>query len=257
MVVDVGLEPRHLRRTGPRAVDERVRVAAPGLLPHPLDDLGHRAAVLVRRRRRRCGRCASFIDSRDRVGHEDQVGALADARRAARPARPGSASTTGSTKPGWLKYCRSRSSRGASSTSADRVGEVLAVLPAAGVRRVGAGHEAGRAGHAVVGHLPDRVGEVAGPSCGCPSRPAGRAGAVEVLAQRREQRPVLVVDRRPAAEQEVVLADLLEPLARDAAAAGHVLQERHDVLGPLGPAERDEQQRVVRARRREPWCPSY
>ena len=46
-----------------------------------------------------------------------------------------------------------------------------------------------------------------GPSCGCPSRPAGRSPlAGEVLLERRDQRAVLVVDRAPAAEQEVVLA---------------------------------------------------
>ena len=41
VVVDVGLEPRHVRRPGPRAVDELVRVASAGLLADPLDDLGH------------------------------------------------------------------------------------------------------------------------------------------------------------------------------------------------------------------------
>ena len=71
-------------------------------------------------------------------------------------------------------------------------------------------------------------------------------GAGEVLAERGEERAVLVVDRGAAAEQEVVLADLLQPLARDAPAAGDVLEERHDVLGLLGPAERDQQQGVVR-----------
>ena len=92
----------------------------------------------------------------------------------------------------------------------------------------------------------DRVGEERVPVAVAPVDRDVDPGAGEVLAQRREERAVLVVDRRAAAEQEVVLADLLQPLARDPPAAGHVLQERHDVLGPLGAAERHEQQCVVR-----------
>ena len=43
-----------------------------------------------------------------------------------------------------------------------------------------------------------------------------------------------------------MLPHLLEPFARDAPAAGHVLQERHHVLGLLGTAEGDDQEGVVR-----------
>src|SRR5690242_13648826 len=44
--------------------------------------------------------------------------------------------------------------------TADRVVEVLAVLPAAGVGRVGAGHEAGRTTYAVGRHLARSVSQV-------------------------------------------------------------------------------------------------
>jgi hypothetical protein len=42
-------------------------------------------------------------------------------------------------------------------------------------------------------------------------------------------------------------ADLDEPLARDPAAAGDVLQEGDDVVRALGAAEGDEEEGVVRA----------
>src|SRR3712207_9542764 len=43
----------------------------------------------------------------------------------------------------------------------------------------------------------------------------------------------------------VVLADLHQALPGDAASAGDVLEERHDVVGLLGAAEGDEQHGVV------------
>ena len=42
----------------------------------------------------------------------------------------------------------------------------------------------------------------------------------------------------------VVLSDDGQPLARDAAAASDVLQERHYLLGTLWPPERQQQDRV-------------
>ena len=65
------------------------------------------------------------------------------------------------------------------------------------------------------------------------SRPASRSRLRSLIGERPPNRAV-------------VLPDLLEPLPRDAAPRGDVLQERHDVLGPLRAAERDEQQGVVR-----------
>lgn len=74
----------------------------------------------------------------------------------------------------------------------------------------------------------------------------GRATVLgEVLAQGVQQGPVLGVDRADAAEQEVVLADLLEPLLGDAPAAGHVRQERDHVVRAFGAAEGEQQQGVV------------
>ncbi len=67
----------------------------------------------------------------------------------------------------------------------------------------------------------------------------------QVVADRGEQRAVEVVDRRPAAEEGVVLPHLREPVAGDAPSAGHVLQERHHVLGPL----RDPRTRPAARRR--------
>jgi hypothetical protein len=126
------------------------------------------------------------------------------------------------------------------------VGEVLAVLPARGVRRVGARGEAGGPGDAIGSHPRDDVGEVGVPVAVAPVDGDVDAAAGQVVADRVEQRTVQVVDGRPATEEEVVLADLLQPLAGDPAAARDVLQERHDVLGLLGPAEGDQQEGVVR-----------
>ena len=69
---------------------------------------------------------------------------------------------------------------------------------------------------------------------------------VELDAQRCDQRAVLRVDRADAVELRVVLRDLLEPLARDVAAARHVLEERDHVVDPLRPAERDDDDGVER-----------
>ena len=67
--------------------------------------------------------------------------------------------------------------------------------------------------------------------------------------ERGDQLAVLGVDRADAAEQLVVMRHLEQPLARDVAAAGDVLEERHHVVHPLGPAERDDHDRVVRVLR--------
>ena len=64
--------------------------------------------------------------------------------------------------------------------------------------------------------------------------------------ERCDQRAVLLVDRADAAEQLVVMRDVEQPLARDATPAGHVLEERHDVVRTFGAAERDDDDRVER-----------
>ena len=72
VVVDVGLEPRHVRRAGPRAEHQLAAVPGAGLLPHPLDDLGGDAAVLGDVGA--AARPARLVHrARDRVRHEHQV----------------------------------------------------------------------------------------------------------------------------------------------------------------------------------------
>src|ERR671912_388211 len=71
-------------------------------------------------------------------------------------------------------------------------------------------------------------------------------GGREVGFEGRDQCSVLIVDRRPAAEQEVVLPRLCEALARNAPPAGDVLEERQDVLRTLRPSEAQEEQGVIR-----------
>ena len=56
---------------------------------------------------------------------------------------------------------------------------------------------------------------------------------------------VLGVDRAPAAEVVVVLRHLQHSLPRNVAAAEHVFQERHHIVGAIWAAERDEEHRVV------------
>ena len=73
------------------------------------------------------------------------------------------------------------------------------------------------------------------------------AARVEFLPQGREQRTVLLVDRAFAVEMVVVLGDLEHSFARHIAAAQHVLQKWHDVVGPIRPAERHQQHCVVKS----------
>ena len=77
---------------------------------------------------------------------------------------------------------------------------------------------------------------------------------VELRAERRDQCSILRVDRAHAAEALVVVRNLLEPLARDVPPAGHVLEERHHVVHPLRPAERDDEERVEIRVRESPAC---
>ena len=93
---------------------------------------------------------------------------------------------------------------------------------------------------------PHRVGQVRRPVAVAPVDRQVQPDLVERRPQRLQQRPVLVVDRAAAAERVVVLADLLQPLVRDPAAAGHVLQEGQHVVGLLGATEGEQQDGVVR-----------
>ena len=102
VVVDVGLEPRHVRRAGPRAEDQVAAVPGAGLLAAPARRSRRRRCGAGRRRRRPRGPLASFIA----VGIECVTNTRCASRRtssgsSASPDRV--ASTIGSTKPGWLK----------------------------------------------------------------------------------------------------------------------------------------------------------
>ena len=125
-----------------------------------------------------------------------------------------------------------------------RVEDVLAVLPAAGVRAERRREERERLADAVVAHLPQGVGEQRVPVAVAEvDRQLDRVLG-ELPLDRRDQLAVLGVDRADAAEQVVVLRDLEQPLARDAASARHVLEERQHVVRALRPAERDDEQGV-------------
>ena len=73
---------------------------------------------------------------------------------------------------------------------------------------------------AVVGEPGQLVGEVRRPVAVAPVDRQVQAVRREVGLERRDQRAVLRVDRADPAEAEVVLAHLLQPLARDARGRG-------------------------------------
>jgi hypothetical protein len=79
--------------------------------------------------------------------------------------------------------------------TADRVVEVFSVLPAAGVGRVGTGHEAGRTTYAVGCHLARGVAKVGIPVAVAPVDRQVDTVLGEVLAHRVEQLDVELVDR--------------------------------------------------------------
>ncbi len=127
----------------------------------------------------------------------------------------------------------------------ERIGEVLAVLAAAGVGGVGAGGEDQDAAAAVAHHVPEGVGEIGRPVAVAPVHRQVQAVLGEVLAQRVQQGAVLVVDGADPAEPEVVLPDFLEAFLGDAPPACHVLQERDDVVRAFRAAEGEQEQGVV------------
>ena len=178
VVVDVRLQPGLARRPGPGAVDQVARRAPRAG--------GRDPAGSPRRRPRRCQ--STYAPSalrgsrtggaghrdRDRVGDEDQPGAVAP-RRPAGPEPATVASTEAATKPGWFGIVPDPVDL--HRVSGGRVVEVLPVLPAGGVGRVRAGHDGQHP--PVTGRVdrgaPRRPGTA--PSCGCPRTAAcpGRA----------------------------------------------------------------------------------
>ena len=122
---------------------------------------------------------------------------------------------------------------------------VLAVLAAARVTRVGAGGQHQHVAVAVLVGLGEHVLHVGLPVAVRPGNRDARAALGQRLLQRGEQSAVLLVNRRDTAVGAVVGGDLLEALVRDAAAGGHIAQERDDVLLTLGAAEGGENHQVV------------
>ena len=97
-----------------------------------------------------------------------------------------------------------------------RGGEVLAVLPTAGVGGVGTRDDGDQPLHPLGAAPRASASAVKGVKLRLPQTTRRRDLApVQLGAQGRQQGAVLVVDRAAAAEAVVVLADLLEPFVRD------------------------------------------
>ena len=242
VVADVRCQPRLGRRTAPALVGQSVRVR---IAAHPFGDktggLGEFGHVPVPS----SGPAGLSHRDRDAVCREDQVGIVAHAgrKRGQRGARAGGErldeARVVEEAPDLVDPGRARADRGAGPL------DVIQVLPAARVGAVGGGHEGDGAPHAVVSHGPHRVGQVRRPVPVPPVDGERQAAGREVGADRGQQIPALLVDRAHPAHRVVVLGHAGQPLRRDAAAAGDVLQERHDLAGAFRAAERDKQEGVV------------
>ena len=110
------------------------------------------------------------------------------------------------------------------------------------------GEHANRTAHAILRHLRQHVGEqrrpVAHPDIDRQRETPRRQVTTEPLGLLVR----VLREGRDAAEQLVVVGDLLDALGRNAPPAQDVRQERADVVGPLGAPERDEQDGVERRR---------
>ena len=115
--------------------------------------------------------------------------------------------------------------------------DILAVLPAAGIRAVGRRDEEEGVIHPVSAHDLDRVLQQGMPVA--VPEVDGQVNAVlrQLSFERGDQRSVLGVDRTDAAEMCVVLGDFFEPLPWDVTAAGDVFQKGHDVVHALRATE--------------------
>lgn len=125
--------------------------------------------------------------------------------------------------------------------------KILAVLPAPGVRRVGARHE--HHGTLRTGGLElfQGVLRVRRPVPVAPDDRQVDPPGSQLVFERSLEREVLLVDGALAPEAVVVLADLFEPGVRDPLSGGDVAQERDDVLGLVRSPEGEEQEGVVGA----------
>src|ERR1700712_3631828 len=123
-------------------------------------------------------------------------------------------------------------------------GDVLLVLGATGVATPGGGGEYRGAPNSVRTHCRDGVFDVGLPVAIAEVDRKRLPPLGQLEFNLLDYRTVDPVDRRDAIEVVVVLGYRVEALRRDTATPGDVLQERPNLLGPLGSAEREEKQRV-------------
>ena len=242
VITDIGFQPRLRRRTAPALVGQGVGVRVTsgpfgnktgglgqfGYVPVPSSrpaGLGHRDRDAVR--------------GEDQVGVVPQVGGEGGQRGARAGGERLDEARVVEEAPDLVDPGCVRADRGAGPL------DVVQVLPAARVGAVSGGHQGDGAPHAVIGHGPHRVGQVRRPVPVPPVDGQRQAAGREVGADRGQQVPALLVDRAHPADRVVVLGHARQPLRRDAAAAGDVLQERHHLVGAFRAAERDKQEGVV------------
>ncbi len=134
---------------------------------------------------------------------------------------------------------------GARSGGLLRACDVLTILPAARVRTIRRSHKGQRPAYAVLLHLQHGVSQQGVPVAIAPVNRQARSILGKFGLERRDQSPVLFVDRALAAEVVIVLRHLQHALTRHVLSAQDVFQERHYVRGAFGAAEGCYEYRVV------------
>src|ERR1043165_7081095 len=120
-----------------------------------------------------------------------------------------------------------------------RVRNVFQILATTRIRTVSRSHERERIAHAIFSHASNRVDEHRMPVAIAPVDRQSWAISLQLCFERRDQIPVLLIDRTDAAKHLVMLRDLEHPLARHVAPAQDVLEERNDIVHAFRSAERD------------------
>ena len=72
-----------------------------------------------------------------------------------------------------------------------------------------------------------------------------RPVCVQLVGQRGQQGTVFGIDRAYSAQQLIVPGNLQKPPTRNVLATDNVFQERQNIIRPLRPAERNQQESVV------------
>ena len=129
-----------------------------------------------------------------------------------------------------------------------RVRDVLAVLTAAGIRTEGRGDERDGSLHTVSRHFADCLRKQRMPIAIAPVHGQVRPPSGQFRTQRFHQCAILVVDRALTAEGIVVLGNRKQALPRYGLAPHDVLKKRENLLAPLRPPERHQQNGVVSPR---------